>query len=96
MNESISKNVMTSAEYLRQDREARIRYEERQKFLHDEASALEWAFEKGYQEGLKLGRERGKRMVALATAKTLLAEGVETTLISEVTGLTEAEIQSLK
>lgn len=45
MNEPTLKKAMDTLEFPSQDREARRLYEERQKFLHDEASALEWATE---------------------------------------------------
>ncbi|AET60015.1 hypothetical protein HPL003_16345 [Paenibacillus terrae HPL-003] len=45
------KKAMDTLEFLSQDREPRSLYEERQKFPHDEASALEWATEKGMAEG---------------------------------------------
>ncbi|MEK3707008.1 hypothetical protein MKY87_23465 [Paenibacillus sp. FSL R7-0198] len=47
MNESGVKKVRDTSELLSQDREARRLYEERQKYLHDEASMSEWATEKG-------------------------------------------------
>ncbi|WP_431089665.1 hypothetical protein [Paenibacillus sp. 8b26] len=45
MNEPTLKKAMDTLEFLSQDGDARRLYEERQKFLHDEASALEWATE---------------------------------------------------
>ncbi|WP_155985439.1 hypothetical protein [Paenibacillus maysiensis] len=45
MNEPTLKKAMDTLEFLSQDREARRLYEEQQKFLHDEAFALEWATE---------------------------------------------------
>ena len=52
MNEPTLKKAMDTLEFLSQDREARRRYEERQKYLHDEASMIEWATEKGMAEGM--------------------------------------------
>lgn len=92
MNEPTIKKAMTSLEYLSQDREARMRYEERQKFLHDEASAIEWALEKGLQQGI----EQGERRRTIQIAKSLIEAGVEIEIIAETTGLTKAEIASLK
>ena len=51
MNEPTIKKAMTTLEFLSQDSEARIRYEERQKYLHDEASAMEWAMDNGLEKG---------------------------------------------
>ncbi|MGG0824160.1 Rpn family recombination-promoting nuclease/putative transposase [Paenibacillus turicensis] len=100
MNEPTIKKAMTTLEFLSQDFEARIRYEERQKYLHDEASAMEWAMdnglEKGLKKGLKKGQEQGERQKALDIAKNMLKEGLAIELISKVTGLSEKEITSLK
>ncbi|MBP1907239.1 putative transposase/invertase (TIGR01784 family) [Paenibacillus turicensis] len=100
MNEPTIKKAMTTLEFLSQDSEARIRYEERQKYLHDEASAMEWAMdnglEKGLKKGLKKGQEQGERQKALDIAKNMLKEGLAIELISKVTGLSEKDILSLK
>jgi predicted transposase/invertase (TIGR01784 family) len=84
MNEPTIKKAMNTLEFLSQDSEARIRYEERQKYLHDEASAMEWAM------------DNGERQKALEIAKNLLKEGLAIELISKVTGLNEKEMVSLK
>ena len=52
MNEPTLKKAMDTLEFLSQDREARRMYEERQKYLHDEASMIEWATEKGERKRL--------------------------------------------
>ena len=100
MNEPTIKKAMTTLKFLSQDSEARIRYEERQKYLHDEASAMEWArdngLEKGLKKGLKKGQEQGERQKALEIAKNLLKEGLAMDLISKATGISEKEIMSLK
>ena len=84
MNEPTIKKAMTTLEFLSQDSEARMRYEERQKYLHDEASAMEWAM------------DNGERQKAIEIAKNLLKEGLAIDLISKATGLSEKEILSLK
>lgn len=104
MNEPTIKKAMTTLEFLSQDREARLRYEERQKFLHDEASAMEWALDKGIEQGIKqgiekgkqLGLEEGERKKALEVAKGLLKAGIGVEVIIETTGLTKEEILALK
>ncbi|MDQ0721965.1 hypothetical protein QF049_003226 [Paenibacillus sp. W4I10] len=60
MNESGVKKVMDTLEFLSQDREARRLYEERQKYLHDEASMIEWATEKRIAQGIEKGLVEGK------------------------------------
>jgi predicted transposase/invertase (TIGR01784 family) len=92
MNEPTIKKAMTTLEFLSQDSEARIRYEERQKYLHDEASAMEWAMDNGVEKG----KQEGERQKSLEIAKNLLKEGLAIDVISKVTGLSEKEIVSLK
>jgi predicted transposase/invertase (TIGR01784 family) len=96
MNEPTIKKAMNILEFLSQDSEARIRYEERQKYLHDQASAMEWAMDNGLEKGIKKGQEQGERQKALEIAKNMLKEGFAIELISKVTGLSEKEILSLK
>ncbi|WP_322907670.1 Rpn family recombination-promoting nuclease/putative transposase [Paenibacillus campi] len=66
MNEPKLKKAMTTLEFLSQDREARMRYEARQKFLHDQASLMEaaknaeiYGFKAGIEEGIERGIEKG-------------------------------------
>ncbi|MDT3428906.1 putative transposase/invertase (TIGR01784 family) [Paenibacillus forsythiae] len=104
MNEPTLKKAMDTLEFLSQDREARRLYEERQKFLHDEASAIEWATEKGLKEGmakgiaegLAEGLAEGERKKAIEIAKNLLTLGIEIAVISKASGLSELEVKSLK
>jgi predicted transposase/invertase (TIGR01784 family) len=92
MNEPTLKKAMDTLEFLSQDREARRRYEERQKYLHDEASMIEWATRKGRVED----KAEGEKKKAEEIARNMLALGMEVSVISKVSGLTEAEVQSLK
>lgn len=100
MNEPKLKKAMDTLEYLSQDQEARIRYEQRQKFLHDEASSMEFFLEKGFKQGIEEGRQEGvqegEHKKALEMAKGLLAEGIPVHIIAKTSGLSEAEITALK
>ncbi|MEK4110073.1 hypothetical protein ABIC86_002408 [Paenibacillus sp. DS2363] len=69
MNESGVKIVMDTLEFLSQDREARRLYEERQKYLHDEASMIEWATEKGIAKGIEKGLVEGKKRKTIEIVK---------------------------
>ncbi len=92
MNESGVKKVMDTLEFLSQDREARRLYEERQKYLHDEASMIEWATEKGIAKGLVEGEKRK----AIEIAKNMLSFGIEVSVIVKTSGLTVSEVEALK
>lgn len=88
MNEPVLKKAMDTLEFLSQDAETRRLYEDRQKFLHDEASIIEGA--------LAEGEARGERKKALEMAKELLAHGVEISIIAKASGLPESEILAMK
>ncbi len=84
INEPVLKKAMDTLEFLSQDAEARRLYEDRQKYLHDEASMIEGA--------LAEGEKRKASQIALE----LLRLGVDTGIIAKASGLTEAEISALK
>ncbi len=88
MNESGVKKIRDTLEFLSQDREARRLYEERQKYLHDEASMIEWATEKGVA--------KGEQKKAIEIAKNMLSLGIEVSVIAKASGLPESEVESLK
>jgi len=96
MNESGVKKVMDTLEFLSQDREARRLYEERQKYLHDEASMIEWATEKGMEKGMEKGLVEGEKRKAIEIAKNMLSLGIEVSVITKTSGLTESEVEALK
>jgi predicted transposase/invertase (TIGR01784 family) len=55
-------------------------------------TALEKERERFFQNGLREGKQEGR----IETAKAMLAKGMETTLISEITNLPEAQLLQLK
>jgi predicted transposase/invertase (TIGR01784 family) len=88
MNEPVLKRAMDTLEFLSQDAEARRLYEDRQKYLHDEASMIEGA--------LAEGQARGERKKAVEMALELLSHGVEISIIAKASGLSESEILAMK
>ena len=88
MNEPILKKAMTTLEFLSQDAEARRLYEDRQKYLHDEASMIEGA--------LAEGEARGEKKKVVEMTKELLKRGVDISIIVEASGLSEDEIVAMK
>ena len=87
MDTSGLKKAMTTLEFLSQNKEARALYEMRKKALLDEQSALDYAESRGRAEGKA---ERDKEIVA-----SMLQKGLPISLIAEVTGLSEPEIEAL-
>ncbi|MCP3776046.1 Rpn family recombination-promoting nuclease/putative transposase [Paenibacillus sp. MZ04-78.2] len=81
------KKAMTTLEFLSQNKEARALYEMRKKALLDEQSALDYAESRGRAEGKT---ERDKEI-----ATSMLQKGLPVSLIVEVTGLSETEIEAL-
>ncbi|WP_312027097.1 hypothetical protein [Paenibacillus illinoisensis] len=79
MNESDSIKEMDNLHNFSQDSEAKRLYEDRQKYLHDEASKLESAKMAGVKQ----------------VAKNLLEMNLELSIIAKATGLTEQVIKNL-
>ncbi|GFT40839.1 hypothetical protein NPIL_168221, partial [Nephila pilipes] len=52
--------------------------------------------EKGRAEGIQIGEEKGEKQAKIAVAKNLLKAGVSIDIISQTTGLPQAEISQLK
>jgi predicted transposase/invertase (TIGR01784 family) len=81
------KKVMDRYKYFASDEQARLAYEARQKFLHDQASYLADAKDAGWEEG----REEGK----LEVARNLLALGLPAEQVVQATGLSIEEVEDL-
>ena len=66
---------------------------ERERFFQN---GLREGEQKGRQEGLLEGEQKGRIEEKIETAKAMLAKGMEITLISEITNLSEAQLLRLK
>jgi predicted transposase/invertase (TIGR01784 family) len=77
MNEPKLKKAMDTLEYLSQDQEARIRYEQRQKYLHDEASAMEFFIDKGLKQGIEQGMQQGMKQGMKQGMEQGMKQGIE-------------------
>jgi len=87
MNEPMLKKAMDTLEFLSQDAAARMAYEARMKALSDEKSRI---------EGARLeGEARGQRQKTEEMARELLALGVDISVISKASKLSEQEIRNL-
>ncbi len=86
-------------EVLSQDEKARQAYYQREKWLLDEKSKVEYAKilqERAREEGVKQGIEQGKLEEKIAMAKKLLLAGMDETIIMEVSGLSREELLELQ
>ncbi len=66
---------------------------ERERFFQN---GLREGEQKGKQEGLLEGEQKGRIEERIETAKAMLAKGMEMTLISEITNLSEAQLLKLR
>ena len=78
-------------EEVEQDEHERYLAHLREKYIRDKASDINY----GYSKGMAAGMKRGERQMKMV-AKKLLKEGMETSKIAIITGLTEKEITKLK
>ena len=98
--DAVMEEAMTTLEFLSQDEKTRMLYEARQKALHDYASAIGNAEERGMEKGIGIGVEKGKLEGKLEAAKTiaraLLASGIDLDIISKTTELSREQIEALQ
>lgn len=90
-NEDI-KNAREELKQVSGDYELRRIAELKEKYIRDEAAALDFALEKGQKQGI----EQGKNEANIQTAKNMLALGLDVEIISKATGLTVEKILELK
>ncbi|MEK3879257.1 Rpn family recombination-promoting nuclease/putative transposase [Paenibacillus sp. FSL M7-0420] len=95
MNEPALKKAMETLEFLSQDSEARRKYEDRQKFLMDEASQRDGALREGFAKGVAEGAAAGELEAKRVIAKNLLSMGMDYPSVQKATGLSEEELESI-
>ena len=78
-----------------QDERLRSLYNAQQIFLHDLATDLEEAYEKGIAEGIANAKAEGNTERVVAIAQRMKAEGFAASFIVEMTGLPLTEIEQL-
>ena len=81
--------------------------EQKEKWILDKRAIYAAGYDKGYKEGIELGRkavydkeyqkglELGRKEIDIKVAKKLKEQGAETSLIEKVTELTKEEIEKL-
>ena len=85
------KKLFEQAEIARYSDDERWQYEESKKVFWDNYSVMETAHEKGIHEGKEIGRSEANYENAIKMKR----RGIESGLISQVTGLTAEEIGKL-
>lgn len=101
-NENI-KNARNELKQVSGDYELRRIAELKEKYIRDEAAALEFALEKGHKEGvergikqgIEQGIERGIEQTTEKIAKRMLESNMDKKVISQITGLSIEEINNM-
>lgn len=65
------------------------------KYIRDLKNVIDTAREEGREEGRKEVKEKGKKEQKMQIAKTMKLKGMSNQDISEITGLSEDEIENL-
>jgi predicted transposase/invertase (TIGR01784 family) len=71
-------------------------YEDSLKYYRDLKNSFDTAREEGKELGLEIGREKGIEEEKRNIAKGMIAKGFEVSIIEDLTGLTNQEIEALK
>ena len=90
-----NKDIKTAGHELKQvsgNDELRRIAELKEKYIRDEAAALDFAKQKGINEGINQGIEQEK----IATAKNMLTRNMDINLIADITGLSLEKLTELK
>lgn len=82
-------DVLRKMNFTKQEREV---YENHLKWMRDEASAIETA----EKRALAIGREEGREEANMLTVKRMLVAGLPADFISEITGFSKDQINSIK
>ena len=102
-NDAMFRAARRRYEYFIADEKARIAYQQRSMFLHDQANYIYTARKEGREEGREIGLEEGRQEgrqegrveEKKATARKMKELGISPSQISKVTGLEEKEIETL-
>ena len=102
------KRAVEHLQDLSQDEEVRMWEEAREKFIRDQRAEKAYAFDEGMEkgkaegiqqgkaEGIQQGMEKGRAEGMQVVALNMLKNKFKLSVISEITGLSEAEIEKLK
>ena len=104
LSEKYFRKLFESAKIANFTGEEQLTYIESEKMKYDYENCIEYAEEKGREEGEAKGREEGREEgeakgiaeKARSVAANMLAEGLPASQIARCTGLSEAEVKALK
>lgn len=68
----------------------------REKAIRDEINNLNCSRQEGIEIGMKKGQELGKKAEKIEIAKKMIKKGMDIKVISELTNLSEEEIEKIK
>ena len=81
-------SAYNTLQVISQDEQKRVEYEAREKALRD--------YNQGMLEAEERGRETGEYEKAIQIARNMIAIGLPTNIITQTTGLSIAQIESLR
>jgi len=96
LKENIFLKLFKTAEIAKFSREEYQDYEDSLKYYRDIKNSLDTAREEGEKKGLIEGTLKGKIEGKIEVAKSMLQKGMNISLVQEITGLPEKEIEKLK
>ena len=106
LRSKIFEHLFEQAEVAKFDKKQRIAYEDSLKEYRDLSSAIETAKEEAREEGhaeghaleqgLEQGREEGELQKSVEVAKNAILKNLDNHIIISLTGLSEAQIQTIR
>jgi predicted transposase/invertase (TIGR01784 family) len=78
------------------DEHQRESYEVRLKAMRDEKASLAAEFQKGEEIGIRKGEEIGIKKGMVEAARNMIQEGMDTSLIMKLTGLSPKEVEKIR
>ena len=95
LKQEIFRLLFNSAELTNFTPDERAKYQLDMITERDIHNQIAYARDEGMEEGMEIGMEKGSRQKALETAQALLRLGVAMEIITQATGLSVEDLQSL-
>ena len=91
----VFERLFRACEIAKFDRDTKLIYEKDMITERDYQNIIDTAAENGRAEGFAEGRSEGKAEERILIAKAMIAKGMDRNTISEITGLSDEELESL-